>query len=142
MPKFSNPRETQDESIQDAREFLRSVQTEWIHDGCVPPNWIRTDGMGNEIARVDRWCGGFQDTHFPTTIGWNVCIRDTSGHGSYGGSGVILTSDFGTVSRSKNVGKRAIEAAIEAAKTAADEELARTRKHWGLPDPTRQDKAS
>jgi hypothetical protein len=108
-------RDTKDEAITSARKVLGTMVTEWLDDGCHPANHVREDGLGNEIARVDRWCGGYQEPHHPVTIGWKVQIGCCLSHD------VVLVSDFGT-------GKRAIKKAIAEAKRQADEALTKLRK--------------
>jgi len=63
---------------------LRGLVTEWREDLSTPPNYIRETGMGEEVARVDRWCGGYQDVHHPTMIGWRAK------HGNQVITGVVM----------------------------------------------------
>ena len=91
-------------SIKEMQIALRRCRTDWKHDGCLPPNHIREDGMGTEISRVDVWCGGFQDPHNPVTIGWKAQ------RGNSLMDGVLLTADFDDE-----------DAAITEAKRRADE---------------------
>lgn len=59
-------------TIASMQAKLRSVIGEWQEDQSHPPNYVRLTGMGDEVARVDRWCGGYQDVHKPIMIGWQA----------------------------------------------------------------------
>lgn len=107
--------------ITGMQDALRAHLGDWEEDGCSPANLVRKDGMGREIARVDRWCGGYQSPHEPITIGWRV----RRGHG--GGSlscqvqeGAVEVRHFisrkSTIEPQKDVAK-----AMEEAKRLADE---------------------
>jgi hypothetical protein len=93
-------------SIKEMQIALRKCITDWKHDGCVPPNHVREDGMGTEISRVDVWCGGFQDSHNPVTVGWKVQ------RGNQVMNGVLLMAAFDDE-----------DAAITEAKRLADEAM-------------------
>jgi hypothetical protein len=54
------------------REALAKLTTDWDKDASHPPNYVRQNGMGKEIARVDVWCGGYQNPHNPIMIGWRA----------------------------------------------------------------------
>jgi hypothetical protein len=114
-------RKTKDEAILKSREMLGKMVTEWLEDGSSPCNYIRTDGLGNELARVDVWCGGFQDSHKPVIVGWRAQIRNMLFHD------VVVVSDFGK-------GQKAKKAAIKEAKRLADEALAKLRHDELLDD--------
>jgi hypothetical protein len=58
--------------ITGMQDALRAHLGDWEEDGSTPANLVRKDGMGLEIAQVDRWCGGYQSPHEPITIGWRV----------------------------------------------------------------------
>jgi hypothetical protein len=58
--------------ITGMQDALRAHLGDWEEDGSEPANLVRKDGMGLEIARVDRWCGGYQSPHEPIIIGWRV----------------------------------------------------------------------
>jgi hypothetical protein len=66
---------------------LDRMLLDWEPDGSVPRNLVRKTGSGKTICEVNRWCGGFQSTHEPTTIGWKVA--------GYRG-GVLLVSEYET----------------------------------------------
>lgn len=91
---------------------LRSLVTEWREDNSHPPNYIRETGMGEEVARVDRWCGGYQDTHEPVTIGWRAQIGSQLMHG-------VIMVDY----ENELTKKDAVTAAINKAKVAASKAL-------------------
>lgn len=57
---------------EETRAKLRCVILDWEEDMSSPANFVRKNGLGKEIARVDRWCGGYQDCHKPITIGWRA----------------------------------------------------------------------
>lgn len=96
-----------DEEVKAARKKLARVVTDWETDGSVPANYVRRTGLRAEVARVDRWCGGFQDTHNPLIIGWSVNVATTCGAQCSGGA--VLVADYPDV-----------DAAITAAKALAD----------------------
>jgi hypothetical protein len=91
---------------------LRSLVTEWREDQSHPPNYIRETGMGEEVARVDRWCGGYQDTHNPVMIGWHAR------RGSQVMSGVVMVDYENELTK-----KDAVTTAINKAKVAASKAL-------------------
>jgi hypothetical protein len=96
------------QTIASMQAKLRSLVTEWREDGSTPPNYIRETGMGDEVARVDRWCGGYQDVHHPVMIGWRAR------HGNQSISGVVMIeSDAG----------QSTENAINQAKAACSKAL-------------------
>jgi hypothetical protein len=69
------------ETIASIQARLKAMVTEWQPDGCVPPNYVKLDGMGTELARVDCWCGGFQNPREPVTIGWKAQMGNRLSHG-------------------------------------------------------------
>lgn len=95
------------DSIKEMQAALRRCITDWQHDGCSPPNYVREDGMGTEVAKVDVWCGGYQEPHAPVMIGWKAC------RGNHSHTDTLLTADFDDE-----------HAAITEAKRLADEALA------------------
>jgi hypothetical protein len=54
------------------REALANHIGDWEQDASIPPNWVRKTGLGEEVARVDRWNGGYQSPHAPVLLGWQV----------------------------------------------------------------------
>jgi hypothetical protein len=74
--------------IKEMQGALRAHLGDWEEDGSSPANLVRKDGMGQEIARVDRWCGGYQSPHEPIIIGWRVR------RGSSLREGVVEVGDF------------------------------------------------
>jgi hypothetical protein len=109
--QFVNP-----EEIKKLREQLGNMTTGWTEDGCVPPNLVIKDGLGNKIAEVNRWCGGFQSAHCPMMIGWKAQI------GSQSMDGAILVA-HADCSCSKAKKETAIDHAIEEAKDLAERSL-------------------
>ena len=93
-------------AIEQLKQALRALIGEWEKDGCVPPNYVRKRGTGEVVAEVNRWCGGYQNSHEPVTIGWKCQV------GSRVGRGVLLVSNFET-----------LDQAIEQAKVEADKAL-------------------
>lgn len=87
---------------------LRSLVTEWREDNSHPPNYIRETGMGDEVAKVDRWCGGYQDVQRPVMIGW------IARNGNQSISGVVMV---------ESDAKTATESAINQAKAACSKAL-------------------
>ena len=102
------------ETIGRMREALSECTTDWKVDGCVPPNFIRETGLGEEVARVDVWCGGFQDSHNPVMVGWKA----QRGNSSL--KGVLLVSDFPDSPSTQQSGK---DFAVVEAKALADAAL-------------------
>ena len=95
------------DTIKEMRKALRKCITDWKHDDCHPPNHIREDGMGKEVARVDVWCGGFQDCHNPVTLGWRAQ------HGNRVDHGIVLTADYADKEAAITEAKRLADAALE-----------------------------
>jgi len=59
--------------IERVQKQLRRVVSNWHPDkGHTPPKYVRTNGMGETVAIVDPWCGGYQDVFKPTVIGWEA----------------------------------------------------------------------
>lgn len=73
-------------TIEKRRESLAKLTTDWMTDNSYPPNYIRETGTGVEVARVDVWCGGYQDAHDPLMIGWRAQRGNTFQ------SGVVMVS--------------------------------------------------
>jgi hypothetical protein len=74
-PNTSHPEE---QNIQELRGKLQHLRTSWLEDGSYPPNHIRRDGLGNVIAEVNVWCGGYQEPHKPKMVGWKTKITNRS----------------------------------------------------------------
>lgn len=72
------------EKIRALRAELYKLVSEWQPNQNVPPNYIREDGLGTQVAIVDVSCGGYQWPHTPTVVGWRVC------RGSHRTSGVVV----------------------------------------------------
>jgi len=108
---------TQNPEILELRERLLYMTTEWVHDGSSPANFVRKTGMGAEVARVDRWCGGFQQPHRPITIGWQTSVGNSYQHG------VVLVQYFNATTGEPVPAKKAIQLAIQEAKDLADAAL-------------------
>jgi len=102
------------EVIKQLKEALKALTGDWETDGSTPPNYVRKRGTGEVVAEVNRWCGGYQDSHEPITIGWKAQV------GCYSMSGVLLVSNFDT---GKGNSMMKIDATIEQAKTEANEAL-------------------
>lgn len=103
-------------TINTLRDTLRKIVTDWKHDSHVPPNFIREDGLGKEIARVDVWAG-MQNPRDPFIIGW----RARHGEGNFQ-EGVLTVSQFPST-----------DAAVEYAKAQADAAL--LQFGWNIDDP-------
>ena len=82
--------QTKNVSIIEMTDRLSNMTTEWLADSSHPCNYIRRTGVGTEVARVDRWCGGFQDSHNPVTIGWKVTVGSSSPTGAWIHAHIIL----------------------------------------------------
>jgi hypothetical protein len=126
-----------DSKISELRKKLAKLTGDWEPDGCVPPNFVRKNGLGREVARVDRWCGGFQDVHHPTTIGWLANVGGTSQSGvvlvqypdeALGTLSGIVMRDKVEVLDAHEACKQAIETAICEAKIYANDALELLRK--------------
>lgn len=100
------------ETIASIQARLRAMVTDWKDDNSHPCNYVRENGMGEEMARVDRWCGGYQNAHEPVTIGWRARV----GNQLY--EGVVLVDYANEVTK-----PAAINAAINKAKVAATKAL-------------------
>jgi hypothetical protein len=96
------------DTIENMRKRLGTLVTDWRTDNSHPPNFIRETGMGDEVAIVDRWCGGYQDVHYPTMIGWRAK------HGNRVATGFVMV-ESGTQS--------AVDSAILQAKSACSKAL-------------------
>jgi hypothetical protein len=105
------------QTIEEMKSALAHHIGDWEEDGHSPANYVRNTGLGVEVARVDRWCGGFQESHNPVTIGWRATH---SIRWSLGCKGVIVIADCGST-----------EATIKEAKRLADEALAKLHHEWG-----------
>jgi hypothetical protein len=94
-------------TIASMQAKLRSIVSDWREDNSSPANYIRETGMGEEIGRVDRWCGGYQDVHKPIIIGWQAR------NGNQVMTGVVIVNDGqpGTA--------EAVDSAINKAKACA-----------------------
>ena len=127
---------SENDKINVLRETLAGLVGDWEDDACSPHNHVRKTGLGDEVARVDRWCGGFQSPHWPITIGWRVNVRQQSGssHGEDGvvlvkypravvdkHSGLVVPERFKSDLRSEC--EQAVDEAIEKAKELADQAL-------------------
>lgn len=107
------------ERIDELKAELGRLVGDWRTNSHSPPNHIRQSGDGKVKALVDRWCGGYQNVHFPTMIGWKV-ERANNGSASCW-SGVVLVNNGVPYEDSERTDKEAmIEAAIEQAKAKAD----------------------
>lgn len=106
-------------TIDTLRKTLAALVTDWKPDSHVPPNFIREDGLGNEIARVDRWCGIYQHPPGAYVVGWRA-LGHSSGSSSQ--ADLVLRHDFPDV-----------EAAIEYAKAQADAAL--IEFGWAIEEP-------
>jgi hypothetical protein len=128
---------SESDKISELRKELAKLTGDWEPDGCVPPNFVRKDGLGRELARVDRWCGGFQDVQHPTTIGWIANVNNTSKSGvvlvkypdkALGTLSGIVMRDKVEVFDAHKACKQAIESAICEAKIYANDALELLRK--------------
>lgn len=99
-------------TIASMRARLHSVVTDWVTDGCHPPNYIRETGMGEVVAKVDRWCGGYQSVHEPVMIGWQAQ------RGNRVMKGIIMVDYHNEPTKTD-----AVNAAINMAKIAASKAL-------------------
>jgi hypothetical protein len=110
------------ETIDRMRKALAESVTDWKEDGYVPPNFVRETGLGEEVARVDVWCGGFQHPHDPVTVGWKVQV------GNQSMSGVLLVSDFTPAWSAVTPTTLPKDMAVAEAKALADEALASLKR--------------
>jgi hypothetical protein len=99
------------EEAKEARKRLAAVVTDWEPDGCHPANYVRRDGLGTEIARVDRWCGGFQDCTNPVTIGFRVRVATQCG-GFQVEEGVLIVADYDDVDDAIGAAMEVVDATI------------------------------
>jgi hypothetical protein len=96
--KKSNPVDA-DERIENLKCELGRLVTDWRQNAHSPPNFVRQNGTGTVTAIVDRWCGGYQDVHYPAMIGWKV-ERDNRSCGAW--SGIVIVNDAVPYGRTKN----------------------------------------
>lgn len=82
------------DKITALRETLAELVGEWECDESHPPNYVRKTGLGIVVAKVDVWCGGYQDVHKPIMIGWKAAERDQDGAGHHERSGVVMTAEY------------------------------------------------
>jgi hypothetical protein len=73
---------------QHAVERLKKTILPWQENSSHPAGNLRKTGMGEEVARIDRRCGGYQNPHFPLMIGWKVMFSQNGGSSGY--SGVVM----------------------------------------------------
>jgi len=76
LPEGHTHTEVQDAKILELCNELKDTFTSWHEDGSSPPNYLRRDGLGNIVAEVNVWCGGFQNPHKPKTIGWRAQLSN------------------------------------------------------------------
>jgi len=69
------------ETIASIQARLKGMVTDWQTDNSHPSNYVKLDGMNTELARVDRWCGGYQEPHMPVMIGWRAQVDNQVMHG-------------------------------------------------------------
>lgn len=103
------------ETIASIQARLKAMVTDWQPDNSHPANYVKLDGMGTELARVDRWCGGYQDTYTPITIGWHAQVGNQSMHG------IVMVEYHSDSTMTKD---EDIVAAINKAKVVATKALA------------------
>ena len=94
------------DTVAELQALLASVILPWEADTSHPPNYVRKTGVGAVVAKVDRWCGGYQDPHVPHRIGWKAHCGNE--HAS------------STVKVRNPHDKRCIDEALQAAKDHAD----------------------
>jgi len=104
--------------IDELQKELELLLTDWASDGSSPCNYVRENGTRKLKAKVDRWCGHYQEPHSPHMIGWSV------NYGNYVERGFVLVSDW----------DGSVEDAIHQAKVDADEaiEFLMQDKHPGF----------
>ena len=57
-------------SISVVQERLKKIFLPWEPDDSCPPRYVRKDGMGEQVAIVDSWLGGYAEPHTPELHGW------------------------------------------------------------------------
>lgn len=108
--------------VEAMRSVLARTILPWQQDGCSPANFVRYNGLGIAIARVDRWCGGYQCPHTPSTIGFEVRVVDGLRH---------MPSASGVVEVALNPSQAQIDSAIASAKRAVNEVIAVLVRSYG-----------
>jgi hypothetical protein len=121
------------DKINALQETLAAMVGDWAKDNSSPANFVRKNGVGTQLCFVDRWCGGYQDVHYPVIIGWKAQIPGSS---SFDDGVVVVKYPRAAVDKHSKVVVRerlkgsvakeaeaAVETAIAAAKSAADEAL-------------------
>lgn len=111
------------ESVKKTQENLASIVLDWEEDGSSPPNFVRKNGLGKEMVRVDRWCGGFQNPRKPETIGWRAQVGNRSEH-----EVVRVTYPWSLVAGAGLAEEASIDRAITRAKELADAALLKLLK--------------
>lgn len=104
------------DNIEDIHKELRANIMPWETDNHTPPNYVRKNGMGETVAIVDVWCGGYQSPHSPDAIGWRV--SSPPGRGTYE-QGMLIVKSFTPGVNDKS----STTHAIEKAKDLVDEAL-------------------
>ena len=103
------------ENIEEIHDELRATILPWETDNHAPPNYIRKNGMGEVVAIVDVWCGGYQSPHNPGAIGWSVKQSNQSK------CGMLIVNNFKRQHPANVESKSAATLAVEKAKELADE---------------------
>jgi len=86
---------------------LDLLLTDWTPDGSMPSNYVRKNGTGRLQAKVDRWCGHYQEPHYPVMIGWEVRLESGVSRG------IVLVADHESVKGAMHQAQVEADAAIE-----------------------------
>lgn len=103
-------KDTTPEVVDALRAKLKTIVLPWRPDGCMPPKFERVNGLGQQVAVVDGWLGGYGSPHEPHHHGWGYSASNGQGHCIRGIKKVIYD---GT----------ATEKEIQAAERAARDEI-------------------
>lgn len=63
-------KDTTPEIVDMLRTKLRLIVLPWRPDGCMPPKFERVTALGDRVALVDGWLGGYGQPHEPRHHGW------------------------------------------------------------------------
>ena len=61
------------DSIREAQAVLNEVILPWAPDSSHPPQFIRVNGLGRQVAVVSSWLGGFGNSNGSDGWGYKSC---------------------------------------------------------------------
>ena len=109
--------------LQRRRREMAFMLDAWEPNGNTPPDYVRRNGLGTEIAKVDVRCGNYQWSHTPKVIGWQALGHGERGTGNQREYDLLIVAEYGDK-----------DTAINVAMAEADKALAKLG--WKLPPDT------